>query len=175
MQPETPIAEIPLPVTRHLPGSGTTPDSQLLHSVSVLALSDTQDNNAARNIAWLYGIRLFNAGYYWEAHEVWESVWMHAAHNSRERSLVQACIHLTNAELKLVLSKPNAAARLYLLAAECLERSVGGSAGNLMGVSVLHLLSLSETGQSDRAEGYKPCIDCEYLNQEDDDTCISYQ
>jgi len=167
MQPETPVTEIPLPTTRHLPGSGTTPDSDLLHSVSSRALKDTQDANAACNVAWLYGIRLFNAAYYWEAHEVWESVWMHAAPNSRERSLVQACIHLTNAELKLLLGKPNAATRLYPLAAECMERSLKGFTGNLMGVSVPHLLSLSEADGCSRVEGCRPIIECEYLNRED--------
>lgn len=154
-----PVAEIPLPKTRHLPGSQSTPDSDFLHSIASRASNDTTDANAANNVAWLYGIRLFNSSYYWEAHEVWEAVWMKAAPNSLERSLLQACIHLTNAELKLVLDKSNAAARLYQLALQSLERALG--ADSLMGVSLQHLRELAEG--RDHTCVTNPIIDCQYL------------
>ena len=38
------------------------------------------------------GIRLFNAGSYFEAHEVWEELWRHC--HPQDRNFVQALIHL---------------------------------------------------------------------------------
>jgi len=31
--------------------------------------------NASRHEEYLWGIQLFDYGYYWEAHETWEQVW----------------------------------------------------------------------------------------------------
>ncbi len=35
---------------------------------------------------YLRGIDLFNHGYYWEAHEVWEGLWHTAGHRGRSRT-----------------------------------------------------------------------------------------
>ncbi len=50
---------------------------------------------------YLQGITLFNAGYYWEAHESWESLWH--AHNRRgpTAELLQGLIKLAAAGVKV--------------------------------------------------------------------------
>ncbi len=68
------------------------------------------------SLAWQAGLRFLRDGFYWEAHEVWEAVWMAAAPNSAEKSLVQGLIQIANACLKHRMGKPRAAARLGMLA-----------------------------------------------------------
>ncbi|MEY8838874.1 DUF309 domain-containing protein [Cribrihabitans sp. XS_ASV171] len=62
--------------------------------------------------AWLCGWDYLDAGYYWEAHELWEPVWMALPPNSAERQFAQAAIQFANAALKLRMARPKAALRL---------------------------------------------------------------
>lgn len=102
----------------------------------------TQDESSGDNHAWLYGLRLIEHGYFWEAHEILESVWMRASPNSRERQLVQGIIHIANAALKQTMARPGAAKRLYLLAQNCvLEAFPGRRKAPLMGLEFETLLS----------------------------------
>ena len=95
----------------------------------------TISDEASKNVPWLYGTRLFKSGFFWEAHEVWEAVWLRAAPNSRERFLLQGMIHLTNAFLKQKCGQVKAAQRLKTLAEECFVRAFQGAKGlSVMGV-----------------------------------------
>ena len=69
------------------------------------------------NAAYRYGWALFEAGFHWEAHEVWEAVWMRADPNSRERSLLAGLIQVANARLKARMGSARAHARLLAIAA----------------------------------------------------------
>lgn len=147
-----------LPDYAHIPGRNSRHDPAFLHAICELAPAHTTDEAASANIAWNYGIILFNQGFYWECHEVLEKVWMNAAPNSREKHLVQAVIHLANACLKLRMERPSAAARLCRLAMTSLERArLGGdvemmknNAPRLMGLCLAELESLA---LSEIAEG----------------------
>jgi hypothetical protein len=60
---------------------------------------------------WLAGVDRFNAFYFWEAHEAWESLWAAAPRHSRPARTVQALIQIAAALLKIhVGSLPGAAA-----------------------------------------------------------------
>ena len=118
---------IPLPISKHLPGKNKRPDDGLLESVAEKACTVTEDASYRSNTAWLYGIRLFNNGYYWEAHEVLEAVWNNATPNSREKHLVQGVIQIANAQLKAHLQQAKAADRLQKLATECITRAYIGT------------------------------------------------
>jgi hypothetical protein len=48
-----------------------------------------------------FGVDLFNHGYFWEAHEVWETPWQQAAAGSDRKLFLQALIRLAAAALKL--------------------------------------------------------------------------
>jgi hypothetical protein len=54
------------------------------------------------NETYLYGIDLFNHGYWWEAHEAWENVWMGTKKNDLEGRYLQALIQFSAALLKLL-------------------------------------------------------------------------
>lgn len=72
------------------------------------------------------GLSLYRAGYFWEAHEAWEPLWLAAAPNSRERALLQGLIQLTNGWLKLRMGRAPAAGRIAALAREHLDRAGRG-------------------------------------------------
>lgn len=73
------------------------------------------------------GRALYEAGYFWEAHEAWEPVWMAAAPNSAERAGLQAMIQLANARLKLVMGQEGAVARILPRLDEHLSRAGQGT------------------------------------------------
>ena len=81
-------------------------------------------NTLSENVRVRYALRLIDSGYYWEAHEVLEPVWLHAAENSRERHLAQAIIHCTNAMLKTCMGRDQAANRLWEMAERTCHRAM---------------------------------------------------
>ncbi|MGH8583365.1 MAG: DUF309 domain-containing protein [Gammaproteobacteria bacterium] len=50
---------------------------------------------------YLYGIDLYNYGYYWEAHEVWEGLWHGCGRSGMTADLLKGLIALTAAGVKL--------------------------------------------------------------------------
>ena len=53
------------------------------------------------NPRWLFALELFNADFYWEAHEAWESFWHALGRTTPEARCVQGLIHLTAACVKI--------------------------------------------------------------------------
>jgi hypothetical protein len=88
------------------------------------------------DIAYRYGASLYVQSFFWEAHEVWEAVWMACPPNGVERRLLRGLIALANAALKLRMGRPKAALRLLREADEVLNE-VG--AGPVMGVAPARL------------------------------------
>lgn len=138
----------PLPTHRYLPGRTARHPEDAFDGIKARALRPTATATAARNEAWLYSLRLFDARYWWEAHEVLEAVWLNAPPNSAERAQVQAVIQLANAALKAELGKPNAAARLLTLTRERIaEAALGGKAVmGLTGKRLQEVAAAIETG-----------------------------
>ena len=66
----------------------------------------------AQCMAWRTGLTYLEAGFFWEAHELMEPVWMALPHDSAERDLVQMMIQLANASLKARMGRPSAVLRL---------------------------------------------------------------
>lgn len=99
----------------------------------------TRSATASSNSAWLYGLDLAETGYFWEAHEVLEAVWLNAPPNSPERKQVQAVIQLANAALKSSMGRPNAAQRLCAMAralsAEAAGAGLGQEPAGVMGLN----------------------------------------
>lgn len=106
----------PLPDHRYIPGQTPRHPDDAFDPIRNCALTETQTETAPQNPAWLYGLKLFDAGFWWEAHEVWEVVWMNARPNSAERAMTQAVIQLANAALKREMGAENACRRLRQIA-----------------------------------------------------------
>ena len=59
---------------------------------------DPEDWRTCRD--YLYGIDLFNHGFYWEAHEAWEGLWVACGRRGAIATYLQALISLAAAGLK---------------------------------------------------------------------------
>ena len=79
---------------------------------------------------YLEGIELFNAGYYWEAHEVWEDVWKVVGRQGVVGELLQGLIKLSAVGVKVRQGKGNAARSLLKQAASHLRAVDGQCPGN---------------------------------------------
>lgn len=53
------------------------------------------------------GVRLFNAGYYWEAHEAWETLWHRYGRKGPEADVLKALIKLAAAGVKVRQRQPH--------------------------------------------------------------------
>src|SRR3979409_211918 len=117
MNTPTPSANtntLPLPQWAYVPGEMAEDDADhdTLWKAKSLVPSRFRDYVPARHPALRYGIALNERGYFWEAQEVLEAVWAAAPQGGRERILLRACIQIANANLRLRMLKPRAAARL---------------------------------------------------------------
>ena len=71
---------------------------------------------------WLYGIDLFNARYFWEAHEAWEGLWAARQRDSEPALLMQGLIQIAAALLKIHLRSP---AGVFILSSEGIDKLEG--------------------------------------------------
>ena len=106
-------AKLPLPQWAYVPGETAEADHDTLWQAMALVPSRFQDFVPARHPALRYGIALNDAGYFWESQEILEAVWAAAPQGGRERILLRACIQIANANLRLRMQKPRAAARFF--------------------------------------------------------------
>ena len=107
--------DLPLPQWAYVPGEtdGAAADYETLAQVKLLVPSAFRGYVPARHPALRYGLALNDRGYFWEAQEILEAVWAAAPQGGRERILLRACIRIANANLRLRIQKPTAAARLF--------------------------------------------------------------
>ncbi len=131
----------PLPPYRHLPGSTPHPT----RDAGGHARDEDEDpvpvdwspDEWGSLEPWLWGVDLFNHGYWWEAHEAFEGLW-HAAGRSGERAaFVQALIHLSAACLNRRRGHRSAARRQAMRAIEGLEET---PASRYMGLDIQPLI-----------------------------------
>jgi DUF309 family protein family protein len=113
--PPSNAAKLPLPQWAYVPGetAEAEADHDTLWQAMALVPSRFQDFVPARHPALRYGIALNDAGYFWESQEILEAVWAAAPQGGRERILLRACIQIANANLRLRMHKPLAAARFF--------------------------------------------------------------
>jgi len=71
--------------------------------------------------AYLCGIDLFNHGYYWEAHEAWEGLWLAAGKKGPISELMKGLIKLTAAGVKARQSQPDGVRRHAVRAGDHFE------------------------------------------------------
>jgi len=88
------------------------------------------------NEDYLFGIDLYNHGFLWESHEVWEGLWHAAKHDPLQADFLQALIQCAAASLKIPMGQPRGLATLSALAVEKLERVARASGGDYMGLDL---------------------------------------
>lgn len=122
-----------LPRWVYLPGLTSEPDREPLERAKALVPPFYESCVHATDPAFRYGLALHDAGFFWEAHEVWEAVWKAAPKNGCDRLILRAVVQLANAKLKLRMGRAAAASRLLAEAeaelAEAAHRGCGADRG----------------------------------------------
>lgn len=85
--------------------------------------------------AYLFGIDLFNFGYYWEAHEQWEAVWIEAGRRGNMADFLKGLIKLAAAGVKAREGREAGVCR-HARRAEQLFNLVKGSHARLLGLDI---------------------------------------
>lgn len=86
---------------------------------------------------YLRGVDLFNHGYYWEAHEAWETAWHACGRRGPAAELLRGLIHLAGAGFATRRGKPAGRARHAALARvrfRVAREGAGGDEGALLGL-----------------------------------------
>lgn len=105
-----------LPAEPHLPGITPRPSEAIFAGPKALVAADLAAAPLGECGAFRYGRAAFVAGYYWEAHELWEAVWAHLPPAAPERLFLAAMIQFANAGLKRRMGRDRAADRILVRA-----------------------------------------------------------
>ena len=100
------------PLHAYVPGKTARHAKNAFDSMRETAQSGLSPYQLAQSRAFCVGLTYLKAGFYWEAHEVFEPVWIALPNPSRERQFVQGLIQIANGFLKVKMERPKAAARL---------------------------------------------------------------
>lgn len=106
---------------------------------------------------YLRGIDLFNHGYYWEAHEAWESLWHACGRTGLTADFLRGLIRLTAAGFKVKEGHSAGVSRHAAAAAQLFEQvaaELGGEQACYMG------LSLGEIARFARQAGRPSAAGC---------------
>ncbi|MDE4173767.1 DUF309 domain-containing protein [Phaeobacter sp. PT47_59] len=110
------MARFPDPPHAHVPGQTPRHPEGTFAALCNTVQAQQPPGAVFASDAWRAGLQFLETGYFWEAHEVWEAVWMALPEGTEARRLVQGMIQLANAELKQVMQRPKASLRLCEIA-----------------------------------------------------------
>lgn len=99
--------------------------------------------------AYLRGIELFEHGYYWEAHEAWEGLWIAAGREGPVAELLRGLILLAAAGVKVRQGRGTGAATLGARARGCFERVRQQHGTELAGMVLEELLAFADYVQAE--------------------------
>lgn len=126
--------QVCLPPHAYVPGQTPRHPEDLFDALKE-GIETTPSNKLIESNAWCAGLRFIQEGYFWEAHEVLEAVWMACPPNSAEKLMVQAVIQIANAKLKKKMGRTSAAERLHQQAKQLAEEAVLRAGGNVLGLA----------------------------------------
>lgn len=116
-----------------------------MYGVKHVAPDSLQPENWRGSEVFLYGVDLFNYHYYWESHEVWESLWIAARRSGTTADFLKGLIKLAAAAVKAregnssgVVRHTKRAIELFDVVAASLEQEKNSYCGaNLMQLKTL--------------------------------------
>lgn len=110
------MPDIWFPDVAYLPGNTPRHPDDAFAALRASVVPGMDAGALISTAAWRAGHVYLAAGFFWEAHEMLEPVWLALPQNSAERAVVQAVIQLANAALKLLMGRETAARRICDLA-----------------------------------------------------------
>ncbi|MGH9460568.1 MAG: DUF309 domain-containing protein [Vicinamibacteria bacterium] len=90
----------PLPCYRHVPGETPHPERDPaghMYGESEVAPRDWKAEGWQENELYLFGVDLFNDGYWWEAHAAWEALWKTSERGGATARFLQGLIQIAAA------------------------------------------------------------------------------
>ena len=91
---------------------------------------------------YVWGVELYNHGYFWEAHEAWEALWRSAqADDAARRAFLKGLIQCSAACLKAVLGDAEACRRLASRGLAQLAAVPGAADGCYLGLQVARFVA----------------------------------
>ncbi len=126
MHPPRLLPELPLPPYAHVPGRTPHPQSDPRgHSFGQHPEHPTRPaaEDWVRSRTFLRAVDLFNHGYYWEAHEAWESLWHACGRRGTEADFLKGLIKLAAAGVKVREGRPSGVVTHARAAADLFRRT----------------------------------------------------
>ena len=147
-QPFPPYAYVPL----HWPHPTRDPKGHSygeghVKSASLLSELKKEAGTWRRCRPYLYGIDLFNHGYYWEAHDAWESVWLACGRKGITADFLKGLIKLAAAGVKAREGRKRRVQQQAKRAEELFRQTanaVGSQKENYMGLSLDRLIRFAK-------------------------------
>jgi hypothetical protein len=139
------LPDEPLPPYTHVPGRTPHPISDPdghSHGVRPHSVVAPHPEKWAACREYLRGIDLFNHGYYWEAHEEWESLWHACGRTGTTADFLKGLIKLAAAGVKVREGKPEGVRTHALRAAELFRGMNEG--GRFLGLDISELIAFAE-------------------------------
>ncbi|MEZ5854425.1 MAG: DUF309 domain-containing protein [Hyphomicrobiaceae bacterium] len=141
-----------------VPGRGGSAETDWLQPFKPAGPVDLDGASGADATGHLAGVALYELGYFWEAHEVWEPQWMRCRPNSRERSALAGLIQLANACLKIRMGRLPASRRVLTSAQQHWAEARSGSDAPVLGIDASAMVRqidafVSYLGHAVRGEG----------------------
>jgi hypothetical protein len=145
------LTDTPLPPYTYVPGRTPHPVSdpaghsfgRVPEPVSPFDPADWQTCHP-----YLYGIDLFNHGYYWEAHEAWESLWHAAGRTGPVADFLKGLIKLAAAGVKAAEGN-GVGAKGHMQRAAELFRECESLGERVMGLDCTELTRVAASGVSE--------------------------
>lgn len=140
-----------LPSYSYVPGMHPHPiREEEGHSFGVeVSVSDFDPERWQECDEYLFGVDLFNAGFYWEAHEAWEAVWICVGRTGLIADFLKGLIKLAAAGVKAREGNANGVERHAARAAQLFGESCAGEE-TLLGLQLDRLLAFSRQLGQDR-------------------------
>jgi hypothetical protein len=135
----------PLPPYSYVPGGPwphpTRSPGGHLHGRPREAPAPIQADDWEASHAYRRGLELFNAGFYWEAHEAWEALWHAEGRTGPTAWVLQALIKLAAAGVKVREHRPEGVRRHAAGATLLLERARQAGGPSRLGLDLDALIA----------------------------------
>ncbi len=117
-------SEFPLPSEKYIPGQGMHRRDKSNRAIPDCMIT-IWENDWRTCEKYLYAIDLFNFGYWWEAHEVLEGLWMQAGRKTEQALFIQGIIQIAAALLKDSMKQKRGALSLFNKGLHKIKRQKG--------------------------------------------------
>jgi hypothetical protein len=141
----------PLPPYTYIPGRFPHPVSDPAghsHGLEAKQVTPLSRDNWSSCEAYLHGFDLFNHGYYWEAHEAWESCWHAAGRQGKTADFLKGLIKMAAAGVKHLQGQPAGVFSHSCRACQLWNQdfsSLESGEGNIFGLAARELQEMAET------------------------------